>query len=237
MASLPLSFLLFSFFFVFFAKPTGHTLRQIWTNEGSKRVVSCKEVLFGGVNNVPLSFKGQAPKITEIWGVNKTFKPERQKMQILITWKLLNWSLWNFYRGYVPQMILHGWSRGSSQQIQDDGHHVTKLIWVTSSNEGMDHKCVDLSDDKRYLNHIWYRAQVPHCQHAGMCQIHITWKSKMVAAAILIFGKMSITPDWIKMFSPNFRGRCFMAMRRWPCEQKSEPALNLLDVIKWTSGA
>jgi len=34
-----------------------------------------------------------------------------------------------------------------------------KLIRVTSSNDA--HKCVDLSDYRRYLNHI-YRAQAPH---------------------------------------------------------------------------
>jgi len=44
-ASLPLSF--FFLFFVFFAKATGRTVRQIWTNEGSKRVVPRKEVPFG----------------------------------------------------------------------------------------------------------------------------------------------------------------------------------------------
>jgi len=46
-ASLPLCFILLFFFFVFFAKATGRTLRQIWTNEGSKRVVPLKEVPFG----------------------------------------------------------------------------------------------------------------------------------------------------------------------------------------------
>ena len=40
--------------------------------------------------------------------------------------------------------------------------HVTKSrnrksIRVTSSNEGLQHKCVDLSDYNRYLNQIWYR--------------------------------------------------------------------------------
>jgi len=55
-ASLPLSF------FVFFAKPTGHTVRRIWTNEGSKRVVPRKEVPFRGVNDVPLNFGGKTPK-------------------------------------------------------------------------------------------------------------------------------------------------------------------------------
>jgi len=50
MACLPLSFL----FFVFVTKPTGRTIRQIWTNEGSKRVVPRKKVRFDGLNVVPL---------------------------------------------------------------------------------------------------------------------------------------------------------------------------------------
>jgi len=41
-----------------------------------------------------------------------------------------------------------------------------KLICVTSSNEGLKHMCVDLSDCNRYLNQIWYRTQIPHYQHA-----------------------------------------------------------------------
>jgi len=50
-ASMRLPF--FLFFFVFFAKATCRTVRQIWTNEGSKRVIPCKEVPFGGLNDVP----------------------------------------------------------------------------------------------------------------------------------------------------------------------------------------
>ena len=51
--------------------------------------------------------------------------------------------------------------------------HVTKsrkrkLIRVMSSNEGLKHMCVDLSDYNRYLNEIWYRTQMPLYQHAGM---------------------------------------------------------------------
>jgi len=55
-------FLFFSFFFVFFAKATGRTVRQIWTNEGSKRVVPRKEVPFGGLNDVSLNIGGEPPK-------------------------------------------------------------------------------------------------------------------------------------------------------------------------------
>ena len=36
-----------SYVLVFFAKATGRTVRQIWTNEGSKRVVPHKDVAFG----------------------------------------------------------------------------------------------------------------------------------------------------------------------------------------------
>jgi len=59
-ASLPLSF--FLSFFGFFAKATGRTVRPIWTNEGSKRVVPLKEVPFGGSNDVPLNFGGKIPQ-------------------------------------------------------------------------------------------------------------------------------------------------------------------------------
>jgi len=41
-------------------------------------------------------------------------------------------------------------------------------------------------------------------------------KSKMAAATIFNFRKISITPDWIKISTPNFMGRCItqMAMQR-----------------------
>jgi len=59
-------------------------VRQIWTNEGSKRVVPPKDVPFRGLNDVLHNFRGQAPKKTDILGsVNMTFKPERQKFQII----------------------------------------------------------------------------------------------------------------------------------------------------------
>jgi len=45
-----------------------------------------------------------------------------------------------------------------------------KLIRVTSSNEHLKHKCVDLSDYNRYLNQIWHRTQIQYCQHAGMAK-------------------------------------------------------------------
>jgi len=41
---------------------------------------------------------------------------------------------------------------------------------VTSSNEGLKHMCVDLSDYNIYLNQIWYRTQILPYQHAGMAK-------------------------------------------------------------------
>jgi len=39
-------------------------------------------------------------------------------------------------------------------------------------------------------------------------------KSKMAAAVIFNFGKISITPDLIKISAPNFMGRCTKDMQR-----------------------
>ena len=53
--------------FFFFAKATGRTVRQIWTNEGSKRVVPRKEVPFWGLNDVLLNFGGKIPPKLKFW--------------------------------------------------------------------------------------------------------------------------------------------------------------------------
>jgi len=52
----------------FLGKATGRTVRPIWTNEGSKRVVQLKEVPFGGLNDVPLNFGGKIPQKLKRWG-------------------------------------------------------------------------------------------------------------------------------------------------------------------------
>ena len=65
-ASLPLSFFLSSFGFL--GKAIGRTVRPIWTNESSKRVVPLKEVPFGGLNNVSLNFGGKIPQKLKFWG-------------------------------------------------------------------------------------------------------------------------------------------------------------------------
>jgi len=47
---------------------TGCTVRRIWTNEGSKRIVPLKEVPFGGPNDVPLNFVGKIPQKLKFLG-------------------------------------------------------------------------------------------------------------------------------------------------------------------------
>ena len=53
------------------------------------------------------------------------------------------------------------WPRGDDNVTKIQNR---RLIRVTSSNEGLKHMCVDLSDYNRYLNQIWYRTQIPHYQ-------------------------------------------------------------------------
>ena len=56
-------------FFGFFAKATGRTVRQIWTTEGSKRVVPRKEVPFLCLKDVLLIFfLGGEPKKLKFLG-------------------------------------------------------------------------------------------------------------------------------------------------------------------------
>ena len=70
--------------------------------------------------------------------------------------------------------ILHQIIWEDAQRRRGDDHETKsrnwKLIRETSSNERLEHKCIDLSDYSRYLKQIWYRTQIPHCQHAGMAK-------------------------------------------------------------------
>jgi len=60
--------------------------------------------------------------------------------------------------------------RTKAMQIWPRDQKLKPLIRVTSSNDGLKHMCVDLSDYNRYLNQIWYKTQIPHYQHAGMAK-------------------------------------------------------------------
>ena len=85
-----------------------------------------------------------------------------------------------------------------------------KLIREMSSNECLEHKCVDLSDYRRHLNQILYRAQAPHYKHDGMFQMCTT----LDFGRRLVLRKMSITPNWMELFAQNLVGRCITAMCR-----------------------
>ena len=91
---------------------TGQTRWWIFTRDSPKDVKSRKDVPFGGLNDAPLSFLVKPPKKLKFWGVNRIFNPERKKIQIFITWKLLSRSRRNFYRKYAPRICLRDWSHG-----------------------------------------------------------------------------------------------------------------------------
>jgi len=54
-------------------------------NECSKRVIPRKDVPYGDINDVSLNFGVNPPKKRNFWPMNRTFKRERQKNQVLIT--------------------------------------------------------------------------------------------------------------------------------------------------------
>ena len=69
-----------------------------------------------------------------------------------------------------------------------------KLICMTSSVERLEQMWVVLSEYATYLNQLWYIAQETQNHHCGTCHIHLSWKSKIAAAAILKCRKTSISP-------------------------------------------
>ena len=103
---------------------TGQTRGWIFTRDSSKDVKSRKEVPFGGLNDVPLNFGGKTPKNSNFGGVYRTFKPERQKFQTLITWKLLIRSTDHdeiFTGSAHHECTFVGGPMAPPQQIQDGG--------------------------------------------------------------------------------------------------------------------
>jgi len=60
------------FLCIFSAKATGRTVRQIWANEGSKRVVPRNEVPFGCVNDVALNIGDHDKILQKVRTTNET---------------------------------------------------------------------------------------------------------------------------------------------------------------------
>jgi len=83
-----------------------------------------------------------------------------------------------------------------------------KLIRVTSSSESQKHKCVDLGDLN--LNQIWYRVQIPYYSTPEWSNSHNLKIQDGGRRHLGLLGyvkrKMSITPDWIKIYVSNFTG-------------------------------
>jgi len=67
-----------------------NTAHLICTKDDSKRVISRKVMPFGGLNDVTLNFMSQTPKYWQFLPMNRTFKREWQKIQMLITETLLS---------------------------------------------------------------------------------------------------------------------------------------------------
>ena len=137
-----------------------------------------------------------------------------------------NSGLYKIYRPTLMRrwiMVMRRWPGDQMSKPEVNSRDVINKI--------LEHKCVDLSDCIIYLNQIRYRAQAPHYQHTCMCQIHITWKSKMAAAAIFNFGKMSITLDWIKISLKKLDGKMHHGHAEMTT-RNSKPEVNSRDVIK-----
>ena len=94
---------------------------NFYTRDSSKDVKSRKDVPFGGLNNVPINFGGKLPKNSNFGGVNRTFKPERQKISNPYNLKTTDPIMTKFLQGVrtasVPSWVVP-WL---PHQIQDGG--------------------------------------------------------------------------------------------------------------------
>jgi len=75
-------------------------------------------------------------------------------------------------------------TRSTTRRCPRDQNSNPKLIRMTSSVECREQVWVVLHDTS-YFNEIWYTAHKTDNRHSGTCQIHLSWKSNMTAAAIL----------------------------------------------------
>jgi len=105
------------FFYLYFfisGSHTGQTHGWTFTRDSSKDVKSRKDVSFVLMNDdVPLNFGGKTAKNRNFGGVNRTFKPERQKnsnpYNLKTTWPITT----KFLQGVRTKNAPSWWSHGS----------------------------------------------------------------------------------------------------------------------------
>jgi len=81
-------FFLFIYLYTFFLRLAHRSdrLMDFYTRNSSKNVKSCKDVLFGGLNDVPLHFAGKTPPKLKFWEREIGLSSLNDKIiQILIT--------------------------------------------------------------------------------------------------------------------------------------------------------
>ena len=98
-----------------------------WTKDDSKRVIPHKNVPIGGPSDVLLNFRS----LTAIYiaAMNRTFKRERQNIQILITSTLLRRSR-EIFTGdsYQEWLCMGGPTTSSKKSNMKDSSHIEMLI-------------------------------------------------------------------------------------------------------------
>ena len=135
-------FVTFRFWFLRLAPlQVTHTASPIWTNESSKRVA---RIVFWGLNDVFLSFGDYTPKNWLFGGVNRTFKPQRQKHLNPYNLKILSRTWQSFLGGTQHECDFTGSLMASKQSNMQFGGHL-ELRKMLISRRGW-----------RYLNHIWW---------------------------------------------------------------------------------
>ena len=106
---------------------SARTALQIGTSEGSKWVVPCKDVPFGGLYDVPQIWGSNPPKL-KFLGSKLDFHAWTTKIQILITWKLLS-DHDKFFTGDMHHECNFVGGPISPQRTQDGGRRPSWISW------------------------------------------------------------------------------------------------------------
>ena len=127
-------------------------------------------------------------------------------------------------------------------------NHVCNISWLSVKGWGCGEKgkfafshwlhASPLQHWSHYRVTVWFEPNLAQNINTTLSarrngQNHINWKSMKAAAAILNFGKISITPDLMQISAANYMGRCIMAIRSWP---KAEGHVTKIDIFKIQDG-